>query len=101
MQVIGDKIYGSELVPNEVNYELHQRATLKLGGWDYLRLLVGKKLMISLCLELVVVKDSEGKFLDLDTNKITSKVLVVDESEEADTVEAKFSHDYYKDLHES
>lgn len=94
-------IYGSDIVPQEEHYELHQRAHIKLTWGDLLRLTLGKRIMFSLCLRLIVLKDKEGKFISLDRDAVGSRIVLVDSLEDVETVDAHFSHDNYSKLHKT
>lgn len=93
------KLYMDDPAPHEEHFELHQRCRLKVRWTDLFRALVGQRLMISICMRLIVIKDENGKFLDMNTDMWSSRTALVPEDEDPDTVDAKFSHNNYDKLH--
>ena len=93
------KIYGSDVVPNERYFHLHSRSHLNMTGWDMLKKLVGKMLRLSVCFRVIVVLDEDGRFLELEYDTVGTKVDVLEQGDDGEMVDAKFSKDNYDKLH--
>jgi len=72
---------------------LHSRLTLKLSWRDWLKLSVGQVLRFSFCVKILLIKDENGFITDLDTDAVSTTVLIHKPDEEIVTKEAIFSQD--------
>ena len=72
---------------------LHSRMSLKLSWKDWMKLSIGQILRFSFCVRILLVKDDNGKLIDIDTDNVSTTVLVQRPDEEIVTKEAVFSQD--------